>query len=356
MSAMVDGDPAALLGAYILPGRVDDPRPGMDQARAGEALGLGSIWISERWDTKEAGAVCGALSQVTKRPRIVLGATHYPTRHPLVLAGLATTLQALSDERFVLAIARSTGGVFLERFGIPSVTNRVLIDRADIMRRLWAGQKVSYDGPAGRYEGLQLVDAPDRPPPPLLLTALGPKTLAIAGAHYDGVVLHPFLSTEGVRRAVEIVRNSASDAGRDADSLTIYGTVIVAPDLPEDEQEAVIGGRAVTYFQSPELAKGIVEANGWSPDVFKALHEHPQFSAPGTADQDFRREQLVQAARLIPKDVLLSGAAVGTAHQCAHRLRDFLHAGADELLLHGATPDHCGPLVEEFRTAMRLPA
>lgn len=353
---MPQGDPARLLGAYILPGRVDDPRPGMDQAAQGEALGLGSIWLSERWDTKEAGTVCGALSQVTQRASIVLGATHFGTRHPLVLAGLATTMQALSGGRFVIVIARSAGGVLLGRYGIPTPTNRVLIDNASILRRLWEGDTVDYDGPAGHYEGLRLADAPDRQPPPLLLTALGPKTLALAGRYYDGVVLHPFLTLDGVRRVCELVRNAAVDAGRDPTAITIYGTIIVAPDLPPDEQEAVVGGRAVTYFQSPEIAKGLAAANKWSPSVFDALLAYPQFSAPGSADQEFRREQLVEASRLIPAELLASGAAIGTAAQCAARLQAFIDAGADQLCLHGATPDQCGPVVEEFRTVMSAPS
>ena len=56
-------------------------------------------------------------------------------------------------------------------------------------------------------------------PPPIILGAIGPKTLALAGAHFDGVVLHPFLSVEGVRRAVAIVREAAARAGRPADAV-----------------------------------------------------------------------------------------------------------------------------------------
>jgi hypothetical protein len=70
LSSATRTDPASLLGAYVLPGRVDDPRPGIAQAKAGERTGLGSIWVSERWDTKELGVMCGALSQAIERPRI----------------------------------------------------------------------------------------------------------------------------------------------------------------------------------------------------------------------------------------------------------------------------------------------
>jgi alkanesulfonate monooxygenase SsuD/methylene tetrahydromethanopterin reductase-like flavin-dependent oxidoreductase (luciferase family) len=103
----------------------------------------------------------------------------------------------------------------------------------------------------------------------------------------------------------------------------------------------------------PDMARPIVAANGWDPHVFDRLQASPKFSAPGTADHEFRREQLVEVSRLIPKEILLSGAAVGTAAECAARLRLFLDAGADELLLHGATPDLCGPLVQEFRALMQ---
>src|SRR3546814_9034282 len=57
------------LNAYILPGRAAHPAPGHEQAQAGEALGLGGIFLSERWETKELGAMMGALTQATSRDR-----------------------------------------------------------------------------------------------------------------------------------------------------------------------------------------------------------------------------------------------------------------------------------------------
>jgi hypothetical protein len=56
---------ADVLHSYILPGRVADARVGLTQAHEGERLGLGGVFLSERWETKELGAVMGALSQAT---------------------------------------------------------------------------------------------------------------------------------------------------------------------------------------------------------------------------------------------------------------------------------------------------
>jgi len=80
------------LGAYALPGRIQDPRPGLAQAVAGEALGLGSIWVAERWEKKEIAATLGALTQRTERVKLVAGMTHFGTRHPIVLAGIGVWL------------------------------------------------------------------------------------------------------------------------------------------------------------------------------------------------------------------------------------------------------------------------
>jgi alkanesulfonate monooxygenase SsuD/methylene tetrahydromethanopterin reductase-like flavin-dependent oxidoreductase (luciferase family) len=46
------------LGAYLLPGRMDDPRPALEQARSAEEIGFRSVWLSERWASKEIGSLC----------------------------------------------------------------------------------------------------------------------------------------------------------------------------------------------------------------------------------------------------------------------------------------------------------
>src|SRR5271154_970329 len=221
------------LGAYALPGRVTDPRPGLEQAVIGEALGLGSIWVAERWEKKEIAATLGALTQRTRRVKLVAGMTHFGTRHPIVLAGMASTLQALSGNRFILGFGRSVAFVW-KNLGIPVPVNAGMADYARILRSLWRGETINYDGPAGRFPNMRMAEIP-AVPPPIILAAIGPKTLALAGAHFDGVVLHPFLTTEGVARSAAIVRRAAQEAGRDPAAVKIYAEVVVAPDSTEQQ-------------------------------------------------------------------------------------------------------------------------
>ena len=340
------------LGAYVLPGRVSDPTIAVGQAQMGEHIGLGSIWISERYGTKDLGVLGGAIAQATDEIRIASGVAHFLFRHPLVLAGMAMTLQALSGERFTLGVGRSVGPMW-GAVGLPKMTNQALVDCADIHRRLCLGEKVKYDGPAGRFPSLRLGDLPDVAPPPTLLAAIGPKTLELAGRHFDGAILHPFLTTEAVQTSADKVRAGAEAAGRDPDAVKVVATVVTAPDLTEEQELAVVGGRAVTYYQIPGFGELLAGVNGWDTAGLEALRSHPMLAnVRGSADNLFTKDQLADVSRALPQEWLHEGAAIGSASVCADRLTQYLAAGADEILIHGSVPELLGPTVQHFRNAV----
>ncbi len=332
------------LGAYTLPGRVSDPRAAVAQAVAAETLGLRTLWLSERWGTKDLGVIAGALSQVTATIRIASGITHFQSRHPALLASLAMTAQALSNGRFVLGIGRSVDAMWAAA-GLPRSTNASIVDHADIFRRLCRGEKVRYDGPAGRYPSLRLNDVPDQPVPPLVFAAIGPKGLALAGRHFDGVLLHPFLTPSAVARSVAIVRDAERSAGRPIGRVRVYATVVVACDLPAAEELAVVGARAVTYYQIPGFGERLAAANGWDPEPLERLRSHSLLAGiRGAADSVLTREQLVEVASVLPVEWTSQAAAIGSPGTCHEAFERFRDAGADELVLHGSTPDLLGPL------------
>jgi probable F420-dependent oxidoreductase len=341
---------ASALGAYVLPGRVADPRPALTQARAAEELGLGTVWLSERWGTKDFAVLAGALGQVTSTTKVAAGITHFQVRHPAVLASMAMTAQGLTDGRLVLGFGRSVAAMW-KAVGLPPATNRILADSADILRRLCRGDKVSYDGPVGHFPAMRLSDLPDAPPPPLVLAAIGPKTLALAGTHFDGVLLHPFLTPDAVARSVATVRGAAEAAGRDPSSIRVYATVITASGLPPEEEAAVVGGRAVTYFQIPGFGEQLAGTNGWDTAPLQRLRDHPQLKGvKGSADFVRTRDQLTEAATTLPAEWLASSSAVGAPEYCVGRYAEYLAAGADELVLHGSTPDQLSPIIRTLGT------
>lgn len=335
-------------GAYVLPGRVPDPRPAIAQARAAEQLGLATVWLSERWGTKDFGVIAGALSQATDGVGIGAGITHLQSRHPAMLASLAMTAQALSGGRLILGVGRSTDRMWTA-VGLPPSTNASIVDSVDLFRRLCRGEKVSYDGPAGTYPSLRLTDVPDEPVPPLVFAAIGPRGLALAGEHFDGVLLHPFLTPEAVERSVRTVRDAADRAGRDPASVRVYATVVAASGLSPEEEIAVVGARAVTYYQIPGMGDQLARVNGWSQADLDRLRAHPALAGvKGAADSVMTRSQLVEVANAVPARWLSEAAALGSGADCARMLAAYGAAGADEVVLHGSTPDQLGWLAEQM--------
>src|SRR5246127_2111234 len=92
------------LGFYVLAGQAKSSRDLVDEVRAGEALGFGTAFISERYNKKEAATLSGAAGAVSERIRIETAATNHNTRHPMVTAGFARTMQSLTNGRFILGL------------------------------------------------------------------------------------------------------------------------------------------------------------------------------------------------------------------------------------------------------------
>jgi 5,10-methylenetetrahydromethanopterin reductase len=339
------GQSGIALGAYVLPGRVTDPGAVVGQAQAAEHYGLRTVWLSERWGTKDLGVVAGAISQATSTIQIASGITHLQSRHPALLASLAMTAQALSGGRFILGVGRSVDAMW-KAVGLPRSTNASIVDHADIFRRLCRGEKVRYDGPAGSYPSLRLNDLPDQPVPPLVFAAIGPKGLELAGHHFDGVLLHPFLTPAAVRRSVQFVRAAERAAGRPTASVRVYATVVVACELPAEEELAVVGARAVTYYQIPGFGERLAAVNEWDPELLRRLRSHQLLAGiRGSADSVLTREELVEVASVLPAAWTAEAAAIGSARSCHEVFERYRDAGADELVLHGSTPDRMGALL-----------
>ncbi len=334
------------IGIYTLPGRINDPQRCLEEIPLAEKLGIGSVWLGERYDFKNAEVICGAAAALTKEIKIATGLINYPTHHPMELVSFGATMSEMSGDRFAMGLARGFKALY-DCFGTPKASLKGLADTAEILRSLWAGNNYSGEGPLGSYPYLFVAEAPKKAPP-LLLGALGPKTLALAGRCYDGVLLHPFLTDEAVTRATKIVHDAAEAAGRDPGSVKIWSTMVCAADQDADETSAIGPARLLTYVHMEGYGEQIFAANEWNPGILKKIRAHPLFEGGRTADQDFSRYETAEVAALFPDEWLASSAALGTAEHCARRLNQNFDAGADGILLHGSVPKQVASLLDAY--------
>jgi probable F420-dependent oxidoreductase len=339
-------------GFYTLAGQADHPRDLIDEVRSAERLGLGECFISERFSTKEAATISGAVGAVSDTIGICTGATNHNTRHPVVTAAYATTMHRLTGGRFALGLGR--GIAPLQRaFGMSAVTTAQLEDFATLLRRLFRGETVlGYD--SGRYPALRLDPNFDENIP-LGLVAFGPNSLALGGRAFDKVILHTFFTDETLARCVRTVKAAAERAGRDPATVQVWSCLATIGDhLPEDTRIRKTVGRLATYLQG--YGDLMVSTNDWDPLVLKRFREDPVVSAFQPAGGALRVidspstsiDDLEHIATLFPDDWLAASAS-GTPEQCAQTIRRQLDLGADGVILHGASPAELEPILPSYR-------
>lgn len=335
------------LAAYGLAGHTESPRDVIAEARLAEQSGIGSLFLSERFNVKDAGVLAGAVAAATTSLGIATAATNHNTRHPMVTATLATTLHRLSEGRYALGLGRGIDALF-DVMGLPRVTGAQLEDAISIYRRLWRGESFGSDGPAGSYPYL-FQDPTFDERIPVLMMAIGDRTLELAGRLADGVVLHTFFTDETLARAVATIRRSAEQAGRDPSSVRIWSVLATVPDhLDETLRLRKLVGRLATYLQG--YGGVLVRANGWDESALARFREDERVRAvPGALDAVGTLEELSWVRDEVLPASWLAASATGSPEQCAARVQDQLDAGADSVVLHGATPAELAPVVEAWR-------
>jgi probable F420-dependent oxidoreductase len=334
------------LGFYVLAGQPRSSRDLVDEVRTGEELGFGTAFVSERYNKKEAATLCGAAGAVSSRIRIETAATNHNTRHPMVTAGIARTMQSLTDGRFVLGLGRGITPL-QDAYGIGHVTTAQMEDFAGIMRRLFRGEVIfGHDGPAGKFPVLHL-DATLDEYLPMSMVAFGPNTLALGGRCFDDVVLHTYFTDETTQRCVQTVKRAAQDAGRDPAAVRVWSCFATVGDhLPEAQRLMKTVGRLGTYLQG--YGDLLVRTNGWDSAVLERFRADEVVKSVPGLDTAATTEQLEHVATLIP-DEWLEPSATGTPEQCAAAVRNQFALGCDGVIMHGCSPDELRPVVDAYR-------
>jgi alkanesulfonate monooxygenase SsuD/methylene tetrahydromethanopterin reductase-like flavin-dependent oxidoreductase (luciferase family) len=204
-------------------------------AIAAEEAGFDGLWT---WDhlrdtdgsaagVPEVWTTLSALAEVTRRVMLGPLVLNVGLRHPGVLANMAATLQQVSGGRLMLGLGAGGGaglpyaaeqrmlGIAVEPDG---VRRRQVAEAAQILHRLWSGNRASFDGRAYRLVQPSGFLQPD-PPPPIIIGGFGPKMAALAGRHGDGFntqARHPQLAD-----LVRIAREAHAAAGRDPDRFLV---------------------------------------------------------------------------------------------------------------------------------------
>ncbi|MCK9893483.1 LLM class flavin-dependent oxidoreductase [Frankia sp. AgB32] len=114
-------------------------------------------------------------------------------RHPAVLAQEVVTLDHLSGGRYELGLGSGSLASELDTFGVEPADGkrrvRRLQETLEILRALWTGDAVDYDGEFFRLRGARQAPAP-LTRVPVVIGGAGPRTMELVAAHADWWNLH----------------------------------------------------------------------------------------------------------------------------------------------------------------------
>jgi 5,10-methylenetetrahydromethanopterin reductase len=222
---------------------IDDYAAG---ARAAAEAGLHHWWLPQILGL-DALTVLGVVAREV--PGIDVGSGVVPTwpRHPVVMAQAALTTSMLSGGRFTLGLGLSHQLVIEGMFGIPwDRPVRHLREYLEVLMPLLADRQVSFQGEVYRAQ-LQLNI--EGPTPPVLIAALGPKMLELAGARTDGTITWMTGPRTLADHTVPHLRAAAEAAGR-PEPRVVAGFPVCVTDDPDAARERAARTFAI-YGQLP---------------------------------------------------------------------------------------------------------
>lgn len=191
-----------------------------------EQAGLGGVGVPDHHHTgRDAYLALAAMALRTTRLSLYPATSNVVTRHPLVLAALANSLDELAPGRAMLTVA--PGFLSVEKAGEPQARLGRLREVVLALRGLLGQGRATLDG-----HDLQLFSRPTAGSRVVVL-ASGPRLLELAGEVADGVMMLVGLHPASVDAAREYVRRGAQRAGRDPASLE---EILIVPFGLGDEQ------------------------------------------------------------------------------------------------------------------------
>ncbi len=185
-------------------------------ARWAEEAGLASIWVPQIPDEFDAMTAATLLGEVTSRVEIGTAVVPIQTRHPVATAQQALSTQAVCEGRFSLGLGVSHHWIVEDMLGLSyDKPAKAMAAYLDVMDRALAGPG-TVDVENEHWRIHNPLDVTDMTPTPVLIAALGPVMLRIAGERTDGTILWLADERAIADHVVPHLTKAADGAGRPA--------------------------------------------------------------------------------------------------------------------------------------------
>jgi 5,10-methylenetetrahydromethanopterin reductase len=206
-------------------------------AQWAEEAGFASVWIPQIPDEFDALTAATVAGLGTSRIEVGTAVVPIQPRHPIALAQHALSVQAVCRGRLTLGLGVSHHWIIDEMLGLPyEHPAQAMRAYLDVLDRALAGPG-DVDVENEQFRVHNPLDITDLTPPPVLLAALGPVMLRVAGQRADGTILWMADERAIGGHVAPIITRAAQDAGRPSPRIVAGIPVCVCAD---HEVEAAI--------------------------------------------------------------------------------------------------------------------
>lgn len=218
-----------------------------------DRCGYDSMWVGDH--VAFTIAIFDPLMQLAQAAvisrRLIFGTDVYllPLRHPTSVAKQVSTLDHLTEGRFVFGVG--VGGEFPKEYeacGIPlNERGARLSESLTVMRKLWTGEPVSHAGKFFDFEGVRMQPPPRQPGgPPIWCGGRSDPALRRTGRMTDGWMSY-VVTPDVYRQGLEKIATAASEAGRTFDRG--FGTAHLLFTRIDDTYEKALDAATVSLSQ-----------------------------------------------------------------------------------------------------------
>ncbi|WP_261555692.1 LLM class flavin-dependent oxidoreductase [Frankia tisae] len=301
-----------------------------DDIVAAESLGYDRAWVYDSpavyldpWATLAVAA--------TRTSRIGLGTAVVSPglRHPLVTASAIATLESLAPGRVSIGVGAGASARWL--LGQKPARWAEVEQYIVALRGLVRGEEVEWEGKALRM--LHPTGwGPARPiDVPLLVGAEGPRGLAVARRHGDGVTTFVHTAPREFDWVMRLVFGTVLQDGESVDSDRVFDAVGAI---------AALGYHATYEWQGQEAVRSLPEGERWLDAVARlpagtrhlALH-----AGHGVVVNDIDRD-------IVPRHMAAASTWVGTADDISRHIEELCAAGVTEVTYQPGGKDIVGEL------------
>lgn len=226
-------------------------------AQRAEAMGFASVWMPHIFGL-DAVTTMALLGHETQCIGLGTAVTPIQPRHPTALAQQALTTQAASAGRFCLGIGLSHKLVIEDMFGLSyDKPARQMREYLEVLLPLLKGEAAAFNGDLYRVNAQLNIPGVERVP--VVVAALGPQMLKIAGSMADGTITWMTGHKTLAGHVVPSIVAAADAAGKPAPKVVAGLPVLLTDD--ESAGRQMIGEALSLYKELPSY-KAMLEKEG----------------------------------------------------------------------------------------------